>query len=146
MWVIFLESLKGSDTVPRRCAGTLRGYTCSLLKTGGGTAVDRRGSEVTDTCSHCLEEREGHRRGEPSRRPASFPWNVLGAPLYQLRSFRAGFFSPDGPGVFWGERERRWRRGRSERRRLSPRRSPGASGPLLAPALCNVLPAVTSAL
>ena len=109
--------------------------------------MDRRGSEVTDTCSHCLEEREGHRRGEPSRRPASFPWNVLGAPLYQLRSFGAGFFlQTDRVSFGERERERRWRRGRSERRRLSPRRSRGASGPLLAPALCNVLPAVTSAL
>ena len=67
--------------------------------------MDRRGSEVTDTCSHCLEEREGHRRGEPSRRPASFPWNGLGAPLYQLRSFGAGFFLQTDR-VSFGERER----------------------------------------
>ena len=110
--------------------------------------MDRRGSEVTETCSHCLQEREGHRRGEPSRRRVSFPWNVLGAPLYHLSSFRAGFFLQTDRVPFrgaWG-RERRWRRGRSEQRLLSPLRSPGASGPLLAPALCKVLPAVTSAL
>lgn len=106
--------------------------------------MDRRGSEVTDTCSHCLEEREGHRQGRTLTPPGLLPGTFSARPFISYVPSERVFLQTDR--VSFGREREEWRGGAGpERRRLSPQRSPGASGPLLAPALCNVLPAVTSA-
>lgn len=131
MWVIFLESFKVSDTVPRSCAGTLKRLECSLLK-------DRR----RHGCAQKRLRSDRHalivwRRGKVTdeanphaARPLSLERSRR-APL-SSKFLQSGFFLQTDRvplGVRGGRERERWRRGRSEPRLLSRRRSPGPRGP-----------------
>lgn len=98
-----------------------------------------RGSEVTDALIVWRRGKVTDEANPHAARPLSLERSRR-APL-SSKFLQSAFFSPDRQGPFWreGEERERWRRGRSEPRLRSP-------GPLLAPALCNVPPAVTTAL